>query len=220
MWPSIVVSMYADRIDAGERLADRLANEDVAVDLVLAIPRGGLPLGRAVADALAAPLDVVVAKKLGAPGNAEFAIGAVASDGSTWYNEDAIDRLGVTDAYVREEWQEQTAAARQKAAAYRQGERLGDVDGQTVVVVDDGVATGSTARACLRQVREAGADPLTFAVPVGPPDTVEELESEADRVICLDTPPNFRAVGQHYRRFQQLPDEEALTYLDRDEATT
>ena len=209
--------MFADRIDAGERLAERLANEDVVVDLVLAIPRGGLPLGRAVADTLDAPLDVVVAKKLGAPGNEEFAIGAVASDGSTWYNEDAIDRLGVSGAYVREEWQEQTAAARQKAATYRHGERLGDLDRQAVVVVDDGVATGSTARACLRQVREAGADPLIFAVPVGPPDTVAELEDEADRVICLDTPRNFRAVGQHYRNFRQVPDEEALTYLDRDE---
>jgi predicted phosphoribosyltransferase len=212
--------MYADRTDAGERLAERLASEDVPVDLVLAIPRGGLPLGRAVADRFDAPLDVVVAKKLGAPGNAEFAIGAVASDGSTWYNEDAIDRLGVSHAYVREEWREQTAAARQKATTYRQEERPGDLDGQAVLVVDDGVATGSTARACLRQVREAGADRVTFAVPVGPPDTVAELESEADRVVCLDTPPDFRAVGQHYRSFRQVPDEEALTYLDQGEATT
>ncbi|RXK48570.1 phosphoribosyltransferase [Halorientalis pallida] len=212
--------MFADRIDAGERLADRLVDEDVAVDLVLAIPRGGLPLGRAVADGLDVPLDVVVAKKLGAPGNEEFAIGAVASDGSTWYNDDAIDRLGVSGAYVREEWQAQTAAARQKAATYRQGERLGELDGQAVVVVDDGVATGSTARACLRQVREAGADPLVFAVPVGPPDTVEALRDEADRVICLDTPRHFRAVGQYYRNFRQVPDEEAMRYLDRDEATT
>jgi putative phosphoribosyl transferase len=210
--------MFADRSDAGERLADRLASEEVAADLVLAIPRGGLPLGRAVADALDAPLDVVVAKKLGAPGNEEFAIGAVASDGSTWYNEDAIDRLGVRGAYVREEWQAQTVAARQKAATYRQGERLGDLDGQAVVVVDDGVATGSTARACLRQVREAGADPLVFAVPVGPPDTIEALRDEADRVLCLETPQQFRAVGQHYRDFRRVPDEEALTYLDRDGA--
>ncbi|AQL42227.1 phosphoribosyltransferase [Halorientalis sp. IM1011] len=210
--------MFADRSDAGERLAERLASEDVSVDLVLAIPRGGLPLGRAVADALDVPLDVVVAKKLGAPRNPEFAIGAVASDGSTWYNEDAIDRLGVSGAYVRDEWQEQTVAARQKAATYRQGKRLGDLDGQAVAVVDDGVATGSTARACLRQVREAGADPLIFAVPVGPSDTVAELGAEADRVICLDTPPDFRAVGQYYRSFEQVPDEEALTYLDRDEA--
>jgi putative phosphoribosyl transferase len=214
---SSVEAMFADRIDAGERLAERLASEGVVVDLVLAIPRGGLPLGRVVADTLDAPLDVVVAKKLGAPGNEEFAIGAVASDGSTWYNEDAIDRLDVSGAYVREEWQAQTAAARQKAATYRDGERLGELEGQAVVVVDDGVATGSTARACLRQVREAGADPLLFAVPVGPPDTIEALQEEADRVICLDTPQHFRAVGQHYRNFRQVPDEEALTYLDRDD---
>jgi predicted phosphoribosyltransferase len=212
--------MFADRTDAAERLAERLDSQDVPVDLVLAIPRGGLPLGRVVADTLDAPLDVVVAKKLGAPDNPEFAIGAVASDGSTWYNEDAIDRLDVSEPYVREEWQEQTVAARQKAATYRQGERLGDLDGQAVVVVDDGVATGSTARACLRQVRETGADPLTFAVPVGPPDTVAALESEADRVICLDAPPDFRAVGQYYRSFEQVPDEEALSFLDRDEVTT
>ncbi|WP_336000033.1 phosphoribosyltransferase [Halorientalis halophila] len=209
--------MFANRTAAGERLGERLAAEGVATDLVLAIPRGGLPLGRAVADALDAPLDVVVAKKIGAPGNAEFAIGAVASDGSTWYNEDAIDRLGVSGAYIRDAWANTTVAARQKAIAYRQGETLGDLTGQTVVVVDDGVATGATARACLRQVREAGAAEVIFAVPVGPPDTVDALAAEADRVICLERPRNFQAVGRHYRDFSQVPDEEAMTYLDTGE---
>lgn len=208
--------MFSDRRDAGERLADRLVSADVAADIVLAIPRGGLPLGRPVADALDAPLDVVVARKLGAPDNPEYAVGAVASDGTVWLNDDAVARTGVDDDYLEREQAEQAEAAREKVDRYRDGPAP-DLTDEAVVVVDDGVATGSTAFACIEQVRAAGADRIVVAVPVGPPDTIADLETVADEVVCLETPANFRAVGQFYERFDQVSDDEAVQYLDSGE---
>ncbi|RCU48455.1 phosphoribosyltransferase [Haloplanus salinus] len=205
---------FADRTDAGERLAAELVDRGVDADLVLAIPRGGLPLGRVVADALDAPLDVVIASKIGAPGNPEYAIGAVASDGSVWLDDDAIASLGVSDGYVERERDHELRATREKASRYRGGRDPLDPTGKRVVVVDDGVATGSTAIAALRLVREGGAERVVLAVPVGPPDTVSELESVADAVIVLRTPGSFGAVGAFYDRFGQVTDEEAMTYLD------
>ncbi|WP_227356855.1 phosphoribosyltransferase [Haladaptatus salinisoli] len=206
--------MFEDRTDAGEQLADLVVREGVAADIVLAIPRGGLPVGRPVADALGVPLDVVVAKKLGAPGNPELAIGAVGADGSVWLNDELIDRLGVDGAYVERERERQAEAAREKASTYRGDEPIPDVAGDRVVVVDDGVATGATTIACLRQVRNAGASRVVLAVPVGSPRSVEQLADEADDVLCVEVPPYFSAVGQFYRAFEQVPDEVARTYLD------
>ncbi|AZH25650.1 phosphoribosyltransferase [Haloplanus aerogenes] len=205
---------FADRTDAGEQLAGELLDRGVDADFVLAIPRGGLPLGRAVADALDAPLDIVVASKIGAPGNPEYAIGAVASDGSVWLDDEAIGRLGVSDAYVERERAAEIEAAREKASRYRGDRTAPDLTGKTVVVVDDGVATGSTALAALRLVREGGAERVVLAIPVGPPDTVAELETVADAVVVLQTPATFGAVGAFYDRFDQVSDEEAMAYLD------
>lgn len=203
---------FTDRRDAGERLAAALAERGIEADVVLAVPRGGLPLGRAVADALDAPLDIVVARKIGAPGNPEFALGAVASDGTVWRNEDAPP---VDEAYFERERDREAENARQKADRYRGDRPEPDLAGETVVVVDDGVATGSTIRACLEQVRAAGADCVVLAVPVGPPETVAALQALADEVVCLVTPPHFSGVGQFYERFDQVSDEEAMAYLDR-----
>lgn len=203
---------FADRTEAGERLATALRERGVEADLVLAVPRGGLPLGRAVADALDAPLDVVVARKIGAPGNPEYAVGAVASDGSVWRNEAAFRADGVSEEYFRREREKEAANARRKAERYRGDRPVPDVAGRTVVVVDDGVATGSTIRACLEQVRDA--DRVVLAIPVGPPDTVRELSAVADRVVCLLTPEWFGGVGQFYHRFDQVSDEEAMGYLE------
>jgi putative phosphoribosyl transferase len=208
--------MFDDRTDAGEQLADRVVREGVTADVVLAIPRGGLPVGRPVADSLGVPLDVVVAKKLGAPGNPELAIGAVGADGSVWLNDDLIDRLGVDETYVERERERQAKAARDKAAEYRGDEPIPDVVGDRVVVVDDGIATGATIIACLRQVRNAGASRVVLAVPVGSPRSIEQLSDEADDVLCVEVPPYFSAVGQFYRVFEQVPDEVARTYLDEE----
>jgi predicted phosphoribosyltransferase len=206
--------MFTDREAAGEQLGSRLGDLDVAADLVLAVPRGGLPLGRAVADRLGVPLDIVAAKKLGAPGNPELAIGAAAADGSLYCNEDLIRRLGVDDEYVAAERERAARTARQKEATYRTGDPP-VLEGRRIVVVDDGLATGATAIACIRRVKAAGADAVVLAVPVGAPESVEEAEREADQVVVLETPPRFGAVGRHYRDFSQVTDEEAMAYLRR-----
>lgn len=207
--------MFENRGDAGERLADLLAGRSVEADLVLGIPRGALPVARAVADRLDAELDVIVARKMGAPHNEELAIGAVASDGSVWRNDDLIGRLGVDGTYVESERDRSAESARKKLEAYRGTTDPPDVRGRNVVVVDDGVATGATARACLRQIRDGGAERIVLAVPVGSPDSLAAIESFADEVYALEEPAGFRAVGQYYRDFGQVSDAEARRYLDR-----
>jgi len=207
---------FSDRADAGEQLASALIDREVDADLVMAIPRGGLPVGRVVADALDAPLDIVVASKIGAPGNPEYAIGAVASDGSAWLDEEGIDRLDVSDAYVERERDREVEIAREKAARYRGDRDAPDLTGKTVVVVDDGAATGSTALAAVRLVRTGGVERIVLAVPVAPPETVADLETVADVVVALRTPETFGAVGAFYDRFDQVSDEEAMASLDGD----
>jgi predicted phosphoribosyltransferase len=204
---------FQDRTEAGQLLAWTLNEREIEADIVLAIPRGGLPLGRAVADALEVPLDIVVASKIGAPHNPEFAIGAVASDDSAWLDQKTIDQLGVTDDYIERERAREAANARNKADRYRGDREPPDLAGKTVVIVDDGVATGSTAIAAVRIVREQGAERVVLAIPVGPPDTVSALQLEADEVICLSNPPHFGAVGQFYNRVDQVSDDEAIAYL-------
>ncbi|WP_251330403.1 phosphoribosyltransferase [Haloplanus pelagicus] len=206
---------FADRIDAGRRLASELRDRGNEADIVLAIPRGGVPVGRPVADALDVPLDVVVASKIGAPDNPEYAIGAVASDGSAWFDEGSIDRLGVSDVYVDRGRNREAAAAREKASRYRNDGPVPNLSGRSVVVVDDGAATGATAIAALRLVAAAGAERIVLALPVAPPDTIDRLEDHADvdTVVALETPTQFRAVGAFYDRFDQVSDEEAMALL-------
>lgn len=203
---------FADRTDAGEQLGAALGEAGVEADIVLAIPRGGLPLGRAVADALDAPLDIVVATKLGAPTNSELAIGAVAADGSLWRNGAVIEARNVDEAYVERTRKQEAETAREKADRYR--DEPPALSGKRVVIVDDGVATGATARACIEQVRGAAPERLVLAVPVASPRTITDLETLVDELVCLQQPAEFRAVGQFYDRFGQVSDEEAMAYLD------
>ncbi len=207
--------MFTDRTDAGEQLAGSLADRGVDPDIVLTIPRGGLPVGRAVADRFDVPLDVVVASKMGAPDNEELAIGAVAEDGSVWRNEDLIADLGVDDDYLDNVREREREVAEEKAATYREG-GFPDVTGERVLVVDDGVATGATMRACLQRVRDDDPEYLIAGVPVGPADTLDTLLDIADDVASVETPPAFRAVGAYYEAFPQVTDEEAQRYLDGD----
>lgn len=207
--------MFVDRNDAGRQLAARLDEVGVSPDVVLAIPRGGLPVGRAVADHFGVPLDVVVATKLGTPGNPELAVGAVAADGSVYYNEDVLAGFDVTESYLDAERERKRETAREKVEQYRGGDPLSDLDGKRVVVVDDGLATGATAIACLRQVRAAGATEVILAVPVAPVGIEADLGGEADRVVVVETPNRFVAVGGFYRDFDQVSDAEAVAYLDR-----
>ncbi|WP_232703208.1 phosphoribosyltransferase [Halobacterium wangiae] len=204
--------MFRDRADAGRQLVDLLDREDVEGDVVLAIPRGGLPVARPVADYLGARLDVVVASKIGAPDNPELAIGAATGDGSSWLNEDVIERLGVPSEYVDRE--REIENAREKVEKYRGGRGPPDLAEKRVVIVDDGIATGATVRACLQQVADMGAERVTLAVPVGSPSILEDLWVVADEVVAVESPPHFSAVGQFYEDFGQVSDEEAMTYLD------
>lgn len=206
---------FRDREEAGRRLGGDLRDLGVAPDVVLAIPRGGLPVGRAVADALGCPLDVVVASKLSAPGNPEFAIGAVGSDGATWLDESAVAGLGVSEEYVERERERELAAAREKADRYRAGDAV-DLTDRTVLVVDDGLATGSTATAAVQVARRRDAARVVVAVPVGSQEAVDRLEETADAVVCLRTPAVFGAVGAFYDRFPQVGDEAAIAYLRGD----
>ncbi|MFW5965280.1 MAG: phosphoribosyltransferase [Halodesulfurarchaeum sp.] len=204
---------FKDREAAGRELGEQLGELDLGVDIVLAVPRGGLPLGRAVADALGVALDVVVASKIGAPNNPEYAVGAVASDGSLWRNESAIARTGLEEAYFERERKREAENAREKAQTYRKGRAPPDLSGRTVAVVDDGVATGSTVRACLAMLSNSDVEEIVLAVPVGPPETIAALEEAADEVVCLERPRSFMGVGQFYTRFDQVREEEAMEYL-------
>jgi predicted phosphoribosyltransferase len=210
--------MFDNRTDAGEQVADLLVERGVTADIVLAVPRGGLPVGRAVADRLDAPLDIVSARKIGAPWNRELAIGAVASDGSVWLNEALIAEAGIDDEYVAEHREREREAARDKLERYRGDRPPLALAGKRVVVVDDGVATGATMQACLRQIADADAGYLVLAVPVAPPDTLERLAEEVDQVVCVDVHSSFGAVGRFYRRFEQVTDDEARSYLTTDES--
>jgi predicted phosphoribosyltransferase len=204
--------MFADRNDAGARLARALPGP-LPDPLVLGIPRGGVVVARVVADALDAPLDVIVVRKIGAPGNAELAIGAIGPDGRVALDHRVIDALdGVPTAYIEAEAERQRAEIARREHAYR-GERPPlDVTRRCVVLVDDGIATGATARAALLWLREHGAARVILAVPVAPPRTAREL-AEGAEVVAVITPETYHAVGQWYDRFDQVEDEAVIDLL-------
>ncbi|GGN85684.1 phosphoribosyltransferase [Haloarcula pellucida] len=206
--------MFADRTDAGDRLADELRRQDVEADIVLAIPRGGLPVARPVADALDVPLDIVVARKVGAPGNPELAVAAVADDGTTWRNESLIGSLDLTTDYLESQTEHEQRAAKEKFDRYRADRPPLDLSGERVLVVDDGLATGATMRACVERIKASGAASVVVGVPVSSPETADAVERVTDGVVTLEEPPNFSAVGQFYRDFSQVTDEEAMALLE------
>ncbi|MBE3605057.1 phosphoribosyltransferase [bacterium] len=196
-------------------LAKRLQHWRRDAVVVLGIPRGGVPVARIVADELGAPLDVVVVRKLGAPGQPELGIGAVVDGDSprAIFNHDIIAALGVSDEYIDAEISRQLGEVERRNAIYRGGRPKIPLEGKIAIVVDDGIATGSSVRAALRGVRRAKPKRLILAVPVAPAETIAALESEADEIICLETPPNFYAVGQFYRDFHQVADDEVRRLL-------
>ena len=207
---------YADRRHAGRVLAAAIAAAgEVPGDVVvLGIARGGVPVALEVAAALDAVLSVAVARKVGAPGNPEYAIGAIAELGEPLLNERTIRALRIPDRYVLGAVEEARSELGRRSEVYRAGRPVPGLRDETVVVVDDGVATGSTLLAVLRSVRASDPARLICAVPVGPPDTVARLESEADLVVCPTQPPSFAAVGAWYDNFDQVGDEQVLAMLD------
>lgn len=204
---------FRDRADAGVELAQRLMPLRASEPIVVALPRGGVPVAHQIAVALDAPLDVFAVRKLGAPANPEFGIGAVAEDGTRVIDQRAVRALGVSEAELRGILDRATAELRRQVDLYR-GERAPlDLAGRTVILVDDGVATGVTDTAALRAIRTRGPERIVLAVPVCAPEIAKVLAAEADEVVALLTPSALDGVGRWYEDFSQVPDDEVLRLL-------
>ncbi|SDR29802.1 phosphoribosyltransferase [Thermostaphylospora chromogena] len=204
---------FADREEAGALLAERLASLGLRDPIVLGLARGGLPVAREVARRLGGRLEVLVTRKIGFPAQPELGVGAIAEGGEPVFDTALMRRLGLTEDDLADVVAAERAELRRRVEVYRGRRRLPELAGADVVVVDDGLATGGTARAALRAVRAAGPGRLVLAVPVGAPETVESLRDEADEVVAVITPRDFFAVGQWYTEFGQLTDEDVLDVL-------
>lgn len=210
---------FRDRRQAGHELAERLRarrDEGALPDpVVLALPRGGVAVAQEVARVLDAPLDVLVVRKIGAPFHEEYGLGAMAGDEVPLFDPDALGRLGLSEEDLAPVVERERTELRRREALYRQGRPAPELEDRTVIVVDDGLATGSTARAALRSVRRQNPARLVFAAPVAAPEGAELMRREADEVVCLSEPAGFMAVGQWYDDFEQLTDDDVLTALQR-----
>lgn len=206
---------FRDRRDAGRQLAALVQELELTDPVVLALPRGGVPVGHEVAAAIGAELEVLVARKVGAPGHEEFGIGAIAEGGGVVANADALRALRIDDArFAALATREQTELDR-RVARYRGARGLPRLAGRDVVVVDDGLATGVTAEAAVLAVRAAGPRRVVLAVPVAAPESVRRLAAVADEVVAVQVPPSFSAVGQWYDVFDQTTDDEVVALLTR-----
>ncbi len=203
---------FRDREQAAHKLVAVLIEYQDKHPLVLAIPRGAVPMGRIIAEALGGELDVVLVRKLSAPFNPEYAIGSVDESGWT-YVSDSAAAAGATPEYIEQEKQRQLATIRRRRAEYTPLRAPIDPVGRTVIVIDDGLATGATMIAALHGLREHQPAWLVCAVPVAPLDTVDRVRQYADDVVCLETPFSFQAVGQFYRDFPQVDDAEVMDIL-------
>ena len=202
--------MFRDRTDAGRLLADAIGSYAYLPDvIVLGIPRGGVVVAAEVARVLGAPLDIVVASKLGAPGNPEYAVGAIDADGRVTRD----GRLAVSEEYLVTVLEKRRAEIARRVAAYRGTRPPLNVQNRTVLLVDDGVATGLTVRAAIGYLRRHGAKRIVVAAPVMPPETAAALGEVADEIVALETPRNFSAVGQFYDDFSQTSDAEVIALL-------
>ncbi|MCC5831594.1 MAG: phosphoribosyltransferase [Chlamydiales bacterium] len=207
--------IYKDRGNAGRQLAEALkeyANDPEAI--VIALPRGGVVVGAEVAKALHLPLDIVSPRKIGAPFNEEYAIGAVTETGESIISQELVRELGISQDDLKKSVEEEAQKAKWRLDHYRKNRPPRNLKGKRVIIIDDGLATGSTMRAALKTVRAEEAKEIVIAVPVAPPDTLAKLEREADKTLCLSTPPSFFSVGQFYDSFDQTTDEEVISLLD------
>lgn len=207
------IPMFQDRQDAGQQLAQHLLQyKNKKEVLVLGIPRGGIVVAAEVAKQLHAPLDILVIKKLGAPGNEELAIGAVSVD-SSYLDKDTLHSLGVSQKYLQKEMKKKQQEAKQRVAYLREKKSFYSVKNKIVILVDDGIATGATMIMAIQIMKKQAVKKIIIAVPVAPSETINKLHDVADEVICLQQPILFFAIGQFYHDFQQVEDEEVKRYL-------
>lgn len=206
--------MFYDRTEAGEKLATRLTEyRDHKNTIVLALPRGGVMTAFEVAQALHLPLDIVVARKIGAPQNPEFAIGAITENGEGLFDSQVIEQYDIPQAYIVQEIEKEMKEAQRRLKLYRQGRPALEVQGKTILLVDDGIATGSTMRAAIASLRAQDAKKIVVAAPVISPDVLKKITQEADDVVYFAAPPGFMSVGQFYQHFPQTSDEEVITIM-------
>jgi putative phosphoribosyl transferase len=207
---------FINRTEAGRLLAENLGNYANRSDVVvLGLPRGGVPVAYEVAKYLHAPLDVFIVRKLGVPGFEELAAGAIASGDVRVLNQDVVRAIPHATEAIEAVTAKETAELQRREQTYREGRPAPELRGKIAILVDDGLATGATMRAAVKALRQRGAAKIVVAVPVGPPDTCEELAHEADEAICLSAPPFFQAVGQYYEDFAQTTDDDVRDLLTR-----
>lgn len=204
---------FSDRIEAGRRLGVALGHLRGQPIVVLGLPRGGVPVAAEVARALSAPLDVVLVRKLGVPGQRELAMGAIGEGGVRLLHEDVVSQTGVTTAQIEEVEGRERAELERQAELFRPAGASHGLAGQVVVIVDDGLATGSTAQAACRSARARGAARVVLAVPVAPPGWAARMAQDADELVALETPAHFFAIGQFYDDFRATSDEEVIARL-------
>jgi len=208
--------IFQDRTDAGQELAARLTKYANRPDvLVLALPRGGVPVAYEVAKKIGAPLDVFLVRKLGVPGHEELAMGAIASGGVRVINEDVVRFLNIPDEVIDAVAADEQQELERRGSVYRDERPPPDVKGRVVILIDDGLATGSTMRAAAAALRKQGPARIVVAVPVSAPETCNEFRSEVDEIVCAVTPEPFRGVGLWYKDFSQTTDEEVRELLER-----
>ena len=207
------MAYFEDRKDAGKRLSEALKGLTPTDGIVLAIPRGGVVVGYEIARELKLQLDVIIPHKLGAPDNPELAIGAITEDGTVILDENLITYMSVSNEYISEESERQKQEITRRLRLYRQDAPYPNIKERSVIIVDDGIATGSTMKAALASVKNQHAASVTVAVPVGPPSTIRELQCQADEVVCLFMPEYFQAIGQFYNDFSQTTDQEVIDLL-------
>ncbi len=210
--------LFRDRVDAGKKLAAALKELKGSDVIVLGIPRGGVVVANEVADALAAPLDVIVTRKIAAPAEPEYALGAVAQDGDVIMDRQAAESLGVSREYLDAEIARRREEVKERTRKFRGDTPFPSLEGKVVVIVDDGIATGSSVGAAVMYLKKRKPKELVIAVPVAPSDAVETLSEDGDRVVCLETPGPFFSIGEFYENFEQVDDDEVRRILDRHRA--
>jgi len=205
--------IFKDRVDAGKQLAEKLKKyKDKSETIVVALPRGGVVLGNEIAKELNLPLDIVVPRKIGAPNNPEFACGAISESGEYVPNPEAGH---ISEAYLKKEIAKEKAEAARRLKLYRSGRPARDFKNKTIILVDDGIATGLTMEAGIRTLKSMGAEKIIVTVPVSAEDSYERLRQEVDKITCLDLPMFFAAVGQFYEQFPQTEDREVVALMKR-----